>query len=73
VHWSANAKGVRLPYGTTAQRNPGVIGELYWNTSTQLLQVFDGSVWGNAAGVSGTIVPASQVEEINVIYELILA
>lgn len=73
VHWSANQKGVRLPYGTTAQRNPGVIGELYWNTSLQLLQVYDGTVWGNAAGVSGTIVPQSQVEEINVIYELILA
>ena len=73
VHWSANSKGVRLPYGTTAQRNPGVIGELFWNTSLQLLQVYSGVAWGNAAGVSGTIVPQSQVEEINVIYELILA
>ena len=73
VHWSANGTGVRLPYGSTLQRNPGVIGELYWNTTLQLLQVYDGTVWGNAAGVSGTIVPQSQVEEINVIYELILA
>jgi hypothetical protein len=73
VHWSANSKGVRLPYGTTAERNPGVIGELYWNTTLQLLQVYDGTVWGNASGVSGTIVPLNQVEEINVIYELILA
>ena len=73
VHFSANEKGVRLPYGTTAQRNPGVIGELYWNTTQQLLQVYDGTAWGNASGVSGTIVPQSQVEEINVIYQLILA
>jgi hypothetical protein len=73
VHFSANAKGVRLPYGTTAERNPGVIGELYWNTTQQLLQVYDGTAWGNASGVSGTIVPLSQVEEINVIYQLILA
>ena len=73
VHWSANGTGVRLPYGSTLQRNPGVIGELYWNTTLQLLQVYDGTVWGNAAGVSGTIVPQSQVEEINVIYQLILA
>jgi hypothetical protein len=72
VHWSANEKGVRLPYGTTMQRNPGVVGELYWNTSLQLLQVYDGTAWGNASGVSGTIVPQSQVEEINVIYNLIL-
>ena len=72
VHWSANGTGVRLPYGSTLQRNPGVIGELYWNTTLQLLQVYDGTVWGNAAGVSGTIVPQSQVEEINVIYNLIL-
>jgi hypothetical protein len=50
-----------------------VIGELYWNTNLQLLQVYDGTAWGNASGVSGTIVPQSQVEEINVIYELILA
>ena len=73
VHFSANQKGVRLPFGTTLQRNPGVIGELYWNTTLQRLQVYDGTVWGNAAGISGAIVSMADVEEINVIYELILA
>lgn len=73
VHFSANSTGVRLPYGTTAARNPGVIGELYWNTTTNVLQVYSGSAWGSAAGVSGTVVPQSQVEEINTIYNLILA
>ena len=73
VHVSANEKGIRLPYGTTAQRNPGVIGELYWNTTTNVLQVYSGAAWGSASGASGTIVPQSQVEEINLIYNLILA
>jgi len=73
VHVSANEKGIRLPYGTTAQRNPGVIGELYWNTTTNNLQVYGGAAWGSASGASGTIVPLYQVEEINLIYNLILA
>jgi hypothetical protein len=73
VHFSANEKGVRLPYGTTDDRNPGVIGELYWNTTLGRLQVYNGTVWGNAAGISGAIVTVADVEEINVIYELILA
>jgi len=73
VHFSANAKGVRVPYGSTVARNPGVIGELYWNTTAGLLQVYDGTAWNSAAGISGSIVPQSQVEEINTIYNLILA
>jgi len=73
VHFSANAKGVRVPYGSTVARNPGVIGELYWNTTAGLLQVYDGTAWNAAAGISGSIVPQSQVEEINTIYNLILA
>lgn len=73
VHFSANSKGVRVPYGSTVARNPGVIGELYWNTTQGILQVYDGTAWFAAAGISGSIVPQSQVEEINTIYNLILA
>jgi hypothetical protein len=73
VHFSANQKGVRMPFGTTDDRNPGVIGELYWNTTVQTLQVYDGTAWTLASGPIGTIVTVADAEQINVIYELILA
>lgn len=73
VDFSANQKGVRMPFGTTAARNAGVVGELYYNTTIGRLQVYDGTVWGNAAGISGAIVTVQDAEQINVIYELILA
>ena len=74
VEFRANQKGVRLPYGNTANRNPGVIGELYYNTQAGLLQVYTGTAWGPAVGAAGEIEVTQEIaEDINLVWNLILA
>jgi len=73
VEFRANSKGVRVPFGNTANRNPGVIGEIYYNTQTARLQVYTGTLWANAVGVVSGIVTGDEVQEINTIYNLILS
>ena len=73
VEFRANQKGVRLPYGITANRNPGVVGELYYNTQAGLLQVYTGTAWISAVGALTTEVSQELAEDINTIYNLILA
>lgn len=73
VVFEANQKGLRVPYGNTASRNAGRIGELYWNTQTVRLEVFTGTSWVSAVGAFSTEVTAELAQDLNVIYELILS
>ncbi len=73
VEFRANNKAVRVPFGNTLQRNPGVIGEIYYNTQAQRLQVYSGSVWAEAAGATLVTVTTEVAAELDVIYNLILA
>jgi hypothetical protein len=73
VVFEANQKGVKVPYGNTASRNTGRIGELYWNTQTVRLEVFTGTSWVSAVGAFSTEVTAEDANDLNVIYELILS
>ena len=73
VEFRANNKAVRVPFGNTLQRNPGVIGEIYYNTQAQRLQVYNGSVWTEAAGATLVTVTTEVAQELDVIYNLILA
>jgi hypothetical protein len=73
VVFEANQKGVKVPYGNTASRNTGRIGELYWNTQTVRLEVFTGTSWVSAVGAFSTEVTAELAQDLNVIYELILS
>jgi hypothetical protein len=73
VEFRANNKAVRVPFGNTLQRNPGVIGEIYYNTQAQRLQVYSGSVWAEAAGATLVTVTTEVAQELDVIYNLILA
>jgi hypothetical protein len=73
VEFRANNKAVRVPFGNTLQRNPGVIGEIYYNTQAQRLQVYNGSVWTEAAGATLVTVTTEVAAELDVIYNLILA
>lgn len=74
VEFRANQKGLRLPYGNTANRNPGVIGELYYNTQVGLLQVYTGTAWATATGAAGAIEVTQEIaEDVNTIWNLILA
>ena len=73
VVFAANQKGVKVPYGNTANRNTGRIGELYWNTQTVRLEVFTGTSWVSAVGAFSTEVTAEDANDLNVIYELILS
>jgi hypothetical protein len=73
VVFEANQKGVKVPYGNTASRNTGRIGELYWNTQTVRLEVFTGTSWISAVGAFSTEVTAEDANDLNVIYELILS
>jgi hypothetical protein len=73
VEFRANNKAVRVPFGNTLQRNPGVIGEIYYNTQAQRLQVYNGSTWTEAAGATLVTVTTEVAAELDVIYNLILA
>ena len=74
VEFRANQKGLRLPYGITSNRNPGVIGELYYNTQVGLLQVYTGTAWATATGAAGAIEVTQEIaEDVNTIWNLILA
>lgn len=73
VEFRANNKAVRVPFGNTLQRNPGVIGEIYYNTQAQRLQVYNGSAWTEAAGATLVTVTTEVAAELDVIYNLILA
>ena len=73
VEFRANNKAVRVPFGNTLQRNPGVIGEIYYNTQAQRLQVYNGSVWAEAAGATLVTVTTEVAQDLDVIYNLILA
>ena len=73
VEFRANNKAVRVPFGNTLQRNPGVIGEIYYNTQAQKLQVYNGSTWAEAAGSTLVTVTTEVAQELDVIYNLILA
>jgi hypothetical protein len=73
VEFRANNKAVRVPFGNTLQRNPGVIGEIYYNTQAQRLQVYNGSTWAEAAGATVVTVTTEVAAELDVIYNLILA
>jgi hypothetical protein len=73
VEFRANNKAVRVPFGNTLQRNTGVIGEIYYNTQAQKLQVYSGSAWNDAAGATLITVTTEVAQELDVIYNLILA
>jgi len=38
--------GLYLPLGTTAQRPTGVTGQIRFNTTTNAVEVFNGTAWG---------------------------
>lgn len=38
--------GLYLPLGTTAQRPAGVTGQIRFNTTTNAVEVFNGTAWG---------------------------
>jgi hypothetical protein len=73
VEFRANNKAVRVPFGNTLQRNPGVIGEIYYNTQAQRLQVYNGSTWAEAAGATLVTVTTEVAADLDIIYNLILA
>jgi hypothetical protein len=73
VEFRANNKAVRVPFGNTLQRNPGVVGEIYYNTQAQKLQVYSGSAWNDAAGATLVTVTTEVAQDLDVIYNLILA
>ena len=73
VEFRANNKAVRVPFGNTLQRNTGVIGEIYYNTQAQKLQVYSGSAWNDAAGATLITVTTEVAADLDVIYNLILA
>jgi len=73
VEFRANNKAVRVPFGNTLQRNPGVVGEIYYNTQAQKLQVYSGSTWNDAAGATLVTVTTEVAQDLDVIYNLILA
>jgi hypothetical protein len=50
-----------------------VIGEIYYNTQAQRLQVYSGSVWAEAAGATLVTVTTEVAQDLDVIYNLILA
>jgi len=57
----AGSKGIAIPYGTTAERpanlgqpNPE-IGDTRWNTTTEILETWDGNQYLSAAGVAAAI------------------
>jgi len=41
---------VTIPSGTTAQRPAGTTGDLRFNIDTEVLEVYNGTVWENASG-----------------------
>ena len=41
---------ITIPAGTTAQRPAGTTGDLRFNTDTEVLEVYNGTVWENASG-----------------------
>jgi hypothetical protein len=47
--------GLVVPYGTTAQRPTGQTGMMRFNTTTSLMEVYNGSAWVNVGGRTVTL------------------
>ena len=67
-------KAAVMPYGTQAVR-PVVArqGELWWNESNSTLEVYTGTEWVTSVGSQTITVTQDYAQELNVIYDLILA
>jgi hypothetical protein len=64
--------GIDIPYGNNSQR-PGTpeIGTTRYNIEEGYVEVFDGTIWNNAAGVGDTVT-GDYMEEISYLWNLIL-
>ena len=68
----ASVDGVVIPYGNNSQR-PGTpeVGDTRYNIEEGYVEVFDGTIWNNAAGVGDTVT-GDYMEEISYLWNLIL-
>ena len=66
-----DTNAMRIPVGTTAERENNEIGETRWNTDLGYLECFDGTVWQVATG-GGTVVTPAIMQELSEVYTLIL-
>lgn len=63
--------GVVVPYSTEANRPASAeIGDTRWNTTTELLEVWNGTEWKTAAGLEDTV-SAAEFDELITEYTLI--
>lgn len=63
---------VRVPFGDTSERrSTPEVGETRWNSDSQFLECFDGTVWQVATG-GGLVVTAPYMEELSFTWTLIL-
>lgn len=63
---------LRVPFGNTAERrSTPEVGETRWNTDSQFLECFDGTVWQVSTG-GGLVVTAPYMEELSFTWTLIL-
>jgi hypothetical protein len=65
-----DTSAIRIPYGTTAERGPIEVGATRWNSDTDYLECFDGTVWQVATG-GGIVITAPIREELGYVYTLI--
>ena len=67
-------KAAVMPYGAQAVRPVNARqGELWWNQTNSTLEVYTGSEWVTSVGSQEITVTQQFAEELNVIYDLILA
>ena len=68
----ADTSALRIPAGTTAEQQAGMpVGATRWNTTSNELEVYDGSTWVAASG-TGSTVTSAVMEELTSFYALIV-
>ena len=68
----ADNSALRIPAGTTAEQQAGMpVGATRWNTTSNELEVYDGSTWVAASG-TGSTVTSTVMEELTSFYALIV-
>lgn len=66
----SDSNGIRIPFGTNAQRPFVEVGETRWNSDLGYLECFDGSVYIIATG-GGTLITPAVMEDLSHVYTLI--
>lgn len=67
----ADNNGMRIPFGTTAERPFAEVGETRWNSDLGYMECFDGSIYLISTG-GGTLITPAVMQELGHLYTLIL-